>query len=76
MTRIITCGTRPPGGTPGWTRCTVQAVRHAKIHELAAAHSVTASVLVQVLASAAETEEFLALAGRTPLLAGVMAGPT
>ncbi len=40
--------------------------------QLAAAHSVTASVLVQVLASAAETEEFLALAGRTPLLAGVV----
>ena len=40
--------------------------------QLAAAHSVTASVLVQVLASAGETEEFLALAGRTPLLAGVV----
>lgn len=40
--------------------------------QLAAAHSVRASVLVQVLASAAETEEFLALAGRTPLLAGVV----
>jgi L-fuconolactonase len=40
--------------------------------QLATAHSVTASVLVQVLASTAETEEFLALAGRTPLLAGVV----
>ncbi len=40
--------------------------------QLAAAHSVTASVLVQVLASAAETGEFLALAARTPLLAGVV----
>ncbi len=38
--------------------------------QLAAAHSVTASVLVQVLASAAETEEFLALAGRLAWLAG------
>jgi L-fuconolactonase len=44
----------------------------AEFGQLAAAHSVTASVLVQVLASAAETEEFLALAGRTPLLAGVV----
>ena len=44
----------------------------AEFSQLAAAHSVTASVLVQVLASAAETEEFLALAGRTPLLAGVV----
>jgi L-fucono-1,5-lactonase len=40
--------------------------------QLGARHSVTASVLVQVLASAAETEEFLALAGGTPLLAGVV----
>jgi len=40
--------------------------------QLAAAQSVTASVLVQVLASAGETEEFLVLAGRTPLLAGVV----
>ena len=40
--------------------------------QLTAQHAVTASVLVQVLASAAETEEFLALAGRTPLLAGVV----
>ena len=40
--------------------------------QLAAAHSVTASVLVQVLASAAETGELLTLAGRTPLLAGVV----
>jgi L-fuconolactonase len=40
--------------------------------QLAAAHSVTASVLVQVLASAAETEELLAEAGRTSLLAGVV----
>jgi L-fuconolactonase len=44
----------------------------AEFGQLATAHSVTASVLVQVLASAAETEEFLALAGRTPLLAGVV----
>ncbi len=40
--------------------------------QLTAQHSVTASVLVQVLASAAETEEFLALADSTPLLAGVV----
>ena len=43
-----------------------------ELGQLATAHSVTASVLVQVLASAAETGEFLALAGRTPLLAGVV----
>jgi L-fuconolactonase len=38
--------------------------------EAAAAEGVTASVLVQVLASTAETEEFLALAARTGLQAG------
>ncbi len=40
--------------------------------QLAGQNSVTASVLVQVLAAATETEEFLALAGRTPLVAGVV----
>ncbi|HUY51453.1 MAG TPA: amidohydrolase family protein [Streptosporangiaceae bacterium] len=40
--------------------------------QLAAEHSVTASVLVQVLASTEETEEFLALAAAGPLVAGVI----
>ncbi len=40
--------------------------------QLAAQHSVTASVLVQVLRSAPETEEFLALAGGSALVAGVV----
>ena len=39
---------------------------------LAAAHGVTGSVLVQVLPSAAETAEFLALAGAGTLVAGVI----
>ena len=39
---------------------------------LATAHGVTASVLVQVLADTAETEEFLALAAAQPLIAGVV----
>ncbi len=39
---------------------------------LAAAHGVTASVLVQVLADTSETEEFLALAAAEPLIAGVV----
>jgi L-fuconolactonase len=39
---------------------------------LAAEHSVTASVLVQVLASMGETEDFLALAATSPLVAGVV----
>ena len=40
--------------------------------QLAAEHSVTASVLVQVLAAGPETEDFLALAAATPLVAGVV----
>jgi L-fuconolactonase len=40
--------------------------------QLTAENSVTASVLVQVLAAGPETEEFLALAAATPLLAGVV----
>jgi L-fucono-1,5-lactonase len=39
---------------------------------LAARHGVTGSVLVQVLADTAETEEFLALAAAGPLIAGVV----
>jgi len=40
--------------------------------QLAAENSVTASVLVQVLAAGPETEDFLALAAATPLVAGVV----
>ena len=44
----------------------------ADFAQVAADHGVTASVLVQVLASAAETEEFLALAATPGVIAGVI----
>jgi L-fuconolactonase len=44
----------------------------ADFAEASAAEGVTASVLVQVLADAAETEEFLALAASSDLVAGVV----
>jgi L-fuconolactonase len=50
----------------------------ADFTQVAADHGVSASVLVQVLASAAETEEFLALASTPGVIAGVVgwADPT
>jgi len=44
----------------------------ADFTEVSAKHGVSASVLVQVLASAAETEEFLALAAAPGVIAGVV----
>jgi L-fuconolactonase len=44
----------------------------ADFTQVSAEHGVTASVLVQVLASAAETEEFLALAAAPGVVAGVV----
>jgi L-fuconolactonase len=44
----------------------------ADFTQVAADHGVSASVLVQVLASAAETEEFLALAATPGMIAGVV----
>ena len=44
----------------------------ADFTQVAADHGVSASVLVQVLASAAETEEFLALASTPGVIAGVV----
>ena len=44
----------------------------ADLEETSAPEGVTASVLVQVLASSAETEQFLALAGPSELVAGVV----
>jgi L-fuconolactonase len=44
----------------------------AEFARLAAGQGVTASVLVQVLASTGETEEFLAVAGASDLVAGVI----
>jgi L-fuconolactonase len=56
------------GALPALSRpCTVE-----EFIGLAAARGVTASVLVQVLPSVAETEEFLAVAGAATLVAGVV----